>query len=94
MPITIKFVGAFRGVSGKEKFHLSLDRTMTLKEVVEKLAQKLPKLEHLLIDPELKDPRPNTLILVNGKEISVLEGLDTLLRSGDEIVFVPVVHGG
>jgi molybdopterin synthase sulfur carrier subunit len=94
MPITIKFVGAFRGVSGKEKLSLSLERSMTLKEVVEKLAQKLPKLEHLLIDPELKDPRPNTLILVNGKEISVLDGLDTVLRSGDEIVFVPIVHGG
>jgi molybdopterin converting factor small subunit len=31
---------------------------------------------------------------VNGKEISVLNGLDTVLKDGDEVVFVPVVHGG
>jgi molybdopterin converting factor small subunit len=48
----------------------------------------------VLIDPELENPRPNTLILVNGKEISVLNGLDTMLEDGDEVVFVPVVHGG
>jgi molybdopterin converting factor small subunit len=31
---------------------------------------------------------------VNGREISVLNGLDTILKDGDEVVFVPVVHGG
>ncbi len=48
----------------------------------------------MLIDPELEDPRPNMLILVNGKEISVLNGLRTDIKNGDEIVLIPVVHGG
>jgi molybdopterin converting factor small subunit len=34
------------------------------------------------------------LILINGREISALNGLDTILQEGDEVVFVPVVHGG
>jgi molybdopterin converting factor small subunit len=34
------------------------------------------------------------LVLVNGKEISVLDRLETLIKDGDEVVFIPVVHGG
>jgi len=34
------------------------------------------------------------LILVNGREISVLNGLETKLKDGDEISLIPVVHGG
>lgn len=94
MSVTIRFVGAFRGMSEGDKLRFSLEGSITLKEVVKKVVNKLPKLERALIDSELKDPRPNALILVNGKEISVLNGLDTVLENGDEVVFVPVVHGG
>jgi molybdopterin converting factor small subunit len=34
------------------------------------------------------------LVLVNGREISVLNGLETVVKAGDELVFVPVMHGG
>jgi len=54
----------------------------------------MPVLKRSLIDQQLEDPRPNALILVNGREISVLNGLETNLKDGDEIVLVPVVHGG
>jgi len=94
MIITVKFVGAFRSISGKSKFTLKLENIAPIKEVVRKIVEELPKLKRVLIDLELEDPRPNTLILVNGKEISVLNGLDTMLKDGDEVVFVPVVHGG
>jgi molybdopterin converting factor small subunit len=54
----------------------------------------MPRLKRTLIDPDLEDPRPNTLILVNGKEISVLNSLETILKDGDEIIFIPVLHTG
>jgi len=94
MILTVKFIGAFRSASGKNKFTLKFENTILLREVVKKIVEELPKLKRMLIDPELGDPRPNTLVLVNGKEISVLNGLDTILRNEDEVVFVPVVHGG
>jgi MoaD family protein len=94
MVITIKFVGAFRGVVGRDRFNLSCKGAIVLRDAVKEIVEKSPKLKRVLIDPELDDPRPNTLILVNGREISVLSGLDTMLENGDEVVFVPVVHGG
>jgi MoaD family protein len=92
--VTLKFIGAFRNASNKEKLAIKIEGKLSLREVIEKAVAKLPNLRQMLIDPELEDPRPNAIILVNGKEIHVLKGLDTLLRNGDEVVLIPVVHGG
>jgi len=63
-------------------------------DLVKTISKKTPELRRNLLDEHLQEPKPNALILVNGKEISVLEGLATKLKDGDEVVFVPVVHGG
>jgi molybdopterin synthase sulfur carrier subunit len=92
--VNFRFVGSFRNLAGKGKFTLELSEGVLLKEAIKQIIEKFPKIERALIDPELGDPKPNTLIIVNGKEISVLNGLETLLKDGDEVVFVPVSHGG
>jgi molybdopterin converting factor small subunit len=66
-----------------------------MKNLIKVLAKSLPsEAQKLLIDPNLDDPRSNTLILLNGREISVLNGLGTEVADGDEITLIPVVHGG
>jgi molybdopterin synthase sulfur carrier subunit len=92
--VTARFVGAFRTISGRDTFTVKSEKGIPLREAVKNIVEDLPRLKHALIDSELDDPRPNALILVNGKEISVLNGLETLLRDGDEVVFVPVLHVG
>ncbi|MEM2105182.1 MAG: MoaD/ThiS family protein [Candidatus Bathyarchaeia archaeon] len=94
MVVTFKFVGAFRSLAGKEKQTLRIGEAVLLREALRKIMEKEKLLKKALIDPELEDPRPNALILVNGKEISVLNGLDTVLTDGDEVVLIPVIHGG
>lgn len=95
MEITVKFFGVFRGISGKSKLTVNFENmAVSLKDAIEKIVKEMPKLKRVLIDPELEDPRPNTLILVNGKEISVLNGLETMLKNGDEVVFISVLHAG
>ncbi len=94
MVITIRFIGSLRASSKKSKLSLNFENAVSLREVVNKLIEEQPKLRRALIDPELDDPRTNVLMLVNGKEIGVLEGLETKLKDGDELVLVPVVHGG
>jgi molybdopterin synthase sulfur carrier subunit len=94
MAITVKFIGAFRSISGKSKLSIRVKDAVPLSKVIKKIIDEQPKIKRALIDSELEDPRPNTLILVNGKEISVLNGLNTMIKNGDEVIFVPVVHGG
>ena len=94
MEVTVKFIGSFRTISSRSKLTIESREIPNVKKAVEKIVEELPKLKGALIDADMQDPRPNTLILLNGKEISVLNGLETLLKNGDEIVFVPVSHGG
>jgi molybdopterin synthase sulfur carrier subunit len=94
MAITVKFVGALRHFSGAGELVLDCEGCISIGELVNELIKELPALKRSLIDRQLEDPRPNALILVNGREISVLNGLETKLKDGDEIVLVPVVHGG
>lgn len=94
MAVTFKFVGVFRSLSRKGKQTLHVRKAISLREALCKIVEKEKRLKRALIDPELEDPRPNALILVNGKEISVLKGLDTIIVDGDEVVLIPVIHGG
>jgi len=94
MAVTVKFIGSLRHASGVRELALDYKERISIGELVKELTNELPELKRSLIDPQLEDPRPNALILVNGREISVLNGLETKLKDGDEIVFIPVVHGG
>jgi molybdopterin synthase sulfur carrier subunit len=94
MAITVKFIGALRHVSGAGELALDCTDDISIRELISEITKELPALKRSLIDQQLEDPKPNVLILVNGKEISVLNGLETNLQNGDEVVLVPVVHGG
>jgi len=93
--VKVRLLGVFQGLSGKSQVPIRLEEPTTVRKVIKRLAEAFSsEFKQMLIDPELEDPRPNALILVNGKEISVLKGLETEVNDGDEIVLVPVSHGG
>ena len=94
MAVTVKFIGALRHASGTEKLALDCKYGTSLIDLMNEVTKELPALRRSLLDEQLEEPKPNTLILVNGREISVLNGLETKVNDGDEVVFVPVVHGG
>jgi len=92
--INVRLLGVFRGLAGKDQLMLKIE-CATIRDVVQALAESLPKeARAMLIDPELNDPRQNALVLLNGREISVLKGLETTISDGDEVTFIPVAHGG
>ena len=93
MTLTLKFIGAIRQISGKKQLTINHQESSTLKDLIVKLVEDMPGLKNI-IGAGLGDSNSSSLILINGSEISVLKGLDTPLKDGDEIVFIPVVHGG
>jgi len=94
LKVTVKFFGIFHSVSGKDKVTLEFKDAVPLKKVINKLVEAVPKLQKTLTSPESEDLKSSTLIIINGKEISVLNGLKTEVKDGDNIVLVPVTHGG
>ncbi len=93
MPLTLKFIGALRQISGKTQLTVNFQDGLSLKSLITKISQETPQLDKTFSD-QLNDSQSNALVLINGREISVLNGLETKLCDGDEIVFIPVVHGG
>ena len=96
MNVTVKLLGVHQSIVGKESFVLNMDAGEKIGELVNQIPELVGNdpFRRILIDPELNDPRPNNVILVNGREISSLNGLETELKDGDEVVVIPLVHGG
>jgi sulfur-carrier protein len=95
MALTVKFIGALRHITGKSSLNIDCPVGFTIKDLIQILNQKTPPLKASLIEEQPDGTiKTNALILVNDREISVLSGIETKLSDGDEIVFIPVVHGG
>ena len=93
--VRVKLLGFFRVSSGRSRVTVKLGDGATVGDVVERLiASSPPEFKEALIDPVLREPSPKALILVNGKEVGVLDGVGTAVGDGDEVVLVPVTHGG
>ncbi len=94
MNVKAKFVGSLRSLSSEEIVTIELEAPLSLKQVLTKIANERPGLNEAFVFSPPEKLRTSMLILVNGKEISVLGGLETTISDGDELVFVPVLHGG
>jgi MoaD family protein len=92
--VTVKFIGSLRALSGKKQLTINCWEGISLKQLLGKMGEEYPALKRTFTDQTLNDAKSNALALVNGREISVLSGYETELNNGDEIVIVPVVHGG
>jgi molybdopterin converting factor small subunit len=94
--VSVKLYGVLKTAARIEGLEFEFDSPVSVRQLVNKLVDVVarPEFETYLIDADMKDPRPNALILVSGTEVGALDGIDTTLRDGDEVVFLPVAHGG
>ena len=95
MIVHLKLYGVFRSAAGTDTLSLDLNGQPTVRAAIDELISR-PNLLELkrLIFGEASDPRSNALILLGGREIGALGGLDTKLKRGDELSLLPIAHGG
>jgi molybdopterin converting factor small subunit len=97
MNIRVRLFGVFRSAAKISELSLQIpDENATVEAAISQLVStdSLADLRHLLLDGEIADPRPNALIMVSGREIGTLDGLETKLTKDDELSLLPVAHGG
>jgi molybdopterin synthase sulfur carrier subunit len=96
MNLHLKFYGVFRTAAETNELDLTIQNETTVKSLISKLVseERFRNLKNLLLDAETSDPRPNALIMVSGREINALNGLNTELKEHDEVAFLPIAHGG
>ena len=97
MNLHIRLYGVFRSAAKTNELDVTVpDENPTVRSAISQLVSKksFTDLRQLLMDAETSDPRPNALIMVSGREINTLNGLDTKLTKDDELALLPVAHGG
>ncbi len=88
--ILVRYYANLRDVTGKKEEHISADQIYLLldklkSEYGEKFTRTLYRNGDLI---------GNVLILINGKNIRYLNGLNSKLNPGDEVDIFPPVAGG
>ena len=92
MRIRIRFRGPLASRLSTETIELEVDNNSNLHQVLEKLLLAIPDIKETWDSPEQIDR--DTLLLKNETDVGLLQGLHTLLQKDDEIVILPLVHGG
>jgi molybdopterin synthase sulfur carrier subunit len=91
MKIKIKAFATLRNLLGKEHI-VELGEDSRVKDLLDRLCAENKGIYSLLFDSDgLKD---EINILVNGKNISALNGIQTKLENEDEIALFPAAIGG
>lgn len=94
--VKIKFVGSLVSYARTNEITVNIPQPITVMDLVTKIGCESDgrNFSRMILDPELNDPRPNVIILINDKEIGSLDGLQSTVCEDDTVVFIPVTHGG
>jgi len=52
------------------------------------------KIASYLFHPGSASPHPHVRLMINGQDIGFLDGMETVLHDGDEIIMIALVGGG
>jgi molybdopterin synthase sulfur carrier subunit len=93
--ITIRTIIGLKQILGQEVIEFSISEGTTVKALVALMVEKWgARLAPYFSDAEDDRPLPKIRIAVNGRDIGFLNGMETELRDGDEVLMLPLVGGG
>ena len=90
---TIKLYAGLRASAGKKSVSISAPEVTIINNVLKLLADNYPNLKPV-VSPENTNNSRSILILINGRDIRRLSGLDTMVSPQDIIELFPPVSGG
>ena len=90
----VRFFATLIEVAGRREVNISGVRTV--KDLIEKLSEMYGDSfkSRIYVDAGRRRVKPGVVILVNGKSIYHLNGLDTELKEDDTVSIFPPVAGG
>ena len=95
MKVRVRSIALIRSLLGKEQIELSLPDGATVEDALARLIEiGDPKLASYIAEPTEKSAHAPLRIMVNGRDITVLQGRNTVLADGDDVlVFIPIAGG-
>ena len=84
--ITVKLLGPIKKLMGKNELQL-LESKLYIDEIFEYI-NKVTRTHNLSYNIK------NTVVILNDVEISMIDVKKTIVKSGDDIILIPAIHGG
>jgi len=96
LKVTIDYLGSIKQTLGlKQAEQVQLKDDASLVDLLSMLAEKHgDAFKKSVYEPADTDLKPYYILSLNGVMLNQLQGLETPLKDGDHLVFLPVVTGG
>jgi len=93
--VKIYTILALKQVLGRREFEVSIQEGSTVKDLISWMVQTWgEKLSPHLFQPGSDRLVPHIRLMVNGRDIQFLNGVETVLQDGDEFTMLPILTGG
>ncbi|MHA1129200.1 MAG: MoaD family protein [Candidatus Helarchaeota archaeon] len=93
--VQVNFLGYSQDDVGAHKLKVELDPMSNLQTLLKTLAAQLgAKFRKYIYDPTTNVLNENITMIINGRHFTALDGLETPLKSGDDISIFPPLGGG
>jgi MoaD family protein len=96
LKVTVNYLGSIKQTLGlKQSEQVELKDNASLVDLLSMLAEKHGSpFKNSVYEPKDTDLKPYYILSVNGALLNQLNGLETPLKDGDHLIFMPVVTGG
>lgn len=89
----IKVYATLRTIVGGDKVHFPNVSDITVGQMLQELFAKYPVLEDKFFDDQ-NELYPGLHILLNGRDIRYINGLETVITADNQVAIFPPVGGG
>ena len=95
MKVKVHYLGYIRNMLRRKEEEFELKEGTSLSELLSRLAGIYGKpFEKEVFEPGLKDVKMGFVVTVNGILIGQLDGVETKLNEGDNIILMSLMSGG
>jgi len=91
--VRVKTLGYLQNIAGGMEHEIEVESRSTVEDVLKRLVDTYRELSSELYTRE-GSLNPRIRILVNGRDISHMKGLETSVSDGDIIAIIPPIGGG
>ena len=95
MKVKIQYLGFIKNLIKRSEDAFELEEGVSLSDVMNRIAGLYGKpFMKEVYEPGLKDVKMGFVITVNGVLMGQLQGLDTILNDGDNVILMSLMSGG
>lgn len=95
MKVKIQYLGFIKNLIKRSEDALELEEGASLSDVMNKIAGLYGKpFMKEVYEPGLKDVKMGFVVTVNGILVGQLQGMDTRLNDGDNVILMSLMSGG